>query len=319
MSPDTPTIADAIAACLADLKRARHTRRLYAVALNHFVGSLERLGVTPAHSVSALTVESFIAFVAWLSQRPYAKSTRICYAAGAHALLNYLVIQGQLDPSPRDTMRLRQALAELNRQHTVRLPRVPDELAVQATVGAAYASETASPMRERDIALIQFLRTSGCRADEVVRLRVSDFDLRTRTARVVGKGTKERMACFGRVAGEALQAYWHARGDVTPDAPAFVRHDRMADSCTPMSTTALRTVVTRLARDAGLPASTVTPHAFRHAFATRLYEATRDLPLVQESLGHTDPKTTRVYASVSLARLREAHWTVYGDEEKVRG
>lgn len=309
------TIAAAIDACLENLSRAPRTVDLYRTALGHFRAYLAGAGTDPAEPLAALTVEHFIGFAAWVGAQGFSRSTRICYLAGARVFLDALTVQGHLDPTYRDAVRLKLAVREeTGRQRERHLPKLPAAGVVEAMVKAARALDTPSPGRERDIALVEFLRTSGCRIDEVRRLRVEDLDTGGRLVRVRGKGDKERVVPVGSAAIAALLAYWAARGFADPGDPAFARHDRGAGAGRkPMSGTGLREAVARVADAAGLWGGEITPHAFRHAFATKLYEATRDLPLVQETLGHADPKTTRVYAEVGAAHLRAGHRQAFGD------
>ncbi|MBI3742367.1 MAG: tyrosine-type recombinase/integrase [Chloroflexi bacterium] len=79
----------------------------------------------------------------------------------------------------------------------------------------------------------------------------------------------------------------------------------------PLTTDAVRLVFSELAHAAGIEI-TMTPHSLRHAFATKLLDATGDLAVVQDMLGHSSPTTTRIYAQVSSKRMREADRAAFG-------
>lgn len=143
-------------------------------------------------------------------------------------------------------------------------------------------------------------------------LRRCDLDYRNRSARVVGKGGKERVVYFDHTAWRAVQVYLNARtdgtrGHVLYQLPLFARHDRAAgNDIRPISTSTVRQLFNDCARLAGIE-QPLTPHSLRHAFATRALEATENLAVVRDLLGHASPATTRVYARVTSKRLREAH------------
>ena len=144
----------------------------------------------------------------------------------------------------------------------------------------------------------------------VVALRMGAVDRKAHTARVIGKGGKERNIFFDDVAWRAVADYLEARG--TPDsdaAPVFARHNAMTVHrllALPITTDTVRDVLHALCAAAKVDIP-LTPHWLRHWFATRILESTNDLALTQDMLGHASPATTRIYAQVSTKRMRAAH------------
>lgn len=122
---------------------------------------------------------------------------------------------------------------------------------------------------------------------------------------------KERLCYFSIGAWHALEIYFAQRHDgatgrALGSLPMFSRHDRGCGPIPkPLSTEIAERRFEELCKRAKLP-NRVTPHTLRHSFATRVLSTTGDLALVQESLGHASPVTTRVYARVSQARIRAA-------------
>ncbi|HEX7587584.1 MAG TPA: tyrosine-type recombinase/integrase, partial [Anaerolineae bacterium] len=175
--------------------------------------------------------------------------------------------------------------------------------------------------RLRNIAMLQALRASGMRVGELVGLKRDDLDHRLHTARVTGKGNKQRIVYFDDLAWNAIQAYLKARNDgargrALYQLPLFARHDRrVSNKVVPLTTDTVRMVFNVLARDAGIEIA-MTPHSLRHAFATKVLEATGDLAVVQDMLGHSSPVTTRIYAKVSNKKMREAHHSAFNYRDK---
>jgi site-specific recombinase XerD len=185
------------------------------------------------------------------------------------------------------------------------------------TTGAPGDVERANLRRLRDVALLFALKTSGARVGELVKLTRGDLDAREKSAIVTGKGDKQRVVYFDDAAWSAIQAYLRERRDgketrALYQLPLFAAHDRSASArLHTLSTQRVERIVTCCARRAGIE-TPLSPHSFRHAFATRVLEQTSDLAVVQDMLGHASPTTTRVYAKVSSRRMREAHRQTFG-------
>jgi site-specific recombinase XerD len=229
--------------------------------------------------------------------------------------------------SASDIERMRDAYAKYRRGFSRPLPKLPPEEAVTGLIDAAIRvkEQPKRPRLElarlRNIAMLQALRTSGMRVGELVGLKRDDLDYRLHTARVTGKGNKQRIVYFDDAAWNAIQAYLKARGDgargrALYQQPLFARHDRRASSkVLPLTTDTVRMVFNSLARAAGIQVA-MTPHSLRHAFATKVLEATGDLAVVQDMLGHSSPVTTRIYAKVSNKKMREAHHRAFNSSDE---
>lgn len=155
----------------------------------------------------------------------------------------------------------------------------------------------------RDAALMEFLYATGCRVAEAASLRLDDVVLEARTARVTGKGGKQRIVYLNDSAVRSLQAYLRRRFAALPASrsePAVFlnRHGG------PLSDRGMRRVVARYRPYAGKP---VSPHTFRHSFATHLLNGGADIRKVQELLGHASLSTTQVYTHTSVERLRDVY------------
>ena len=184
--------------------------------------------------------------------------------------------------------------------------RLPTVLSPAAACRLLESPSAQTRLGRRDRAILETLYATGCRASEVVGLRPQDLDLIKGTARCVGKGNKERQVPLGSSAIAALKRY------LEHDRPTLVarRPDTetvfVAKSGRPLSRIALWQIVKRHALASGLNAD-VSPHTFRHSFATHLLAGGADLRAVQEMLGHASIATTQIYTRVELSRLREVH------------
>lgn len=178
---------------------------------------------------------------------------------------------------------------------------------------AAVTGDASTDMRDR--ALLEFLYATGARISEACDLNLSDLDMSSRVVRLFGKGSKERVVPFGRIAEEHLRAYLGAGGRdmLVPDAWAR-SGDRDAVFLTNRGRRLNRQKAWAVVRDAGVAAGIsreLSPHVLRHSCATHMLEHGADLRIVQEMLGHATISTTQIYTKVSQDRLfsvyREAH------------
>jgi integrase/recombinase XerC len=157
----------------------------------------------------------------------------------------------------------------------------------------------------RDSVMLEVLYGAGLRVSELISLRWGDVDLRAGTARVMGKGRKERICPLGEVAVQRLLDYKRCL-HVPPGFDAVIL--LVSQSPEPKPTYA-RWVQRRLKQclaAAGLPAD-LSPHKLRHSCATHMLDEGADLRVVQSLLGHVSLSTTQVYTHISAARMKEAH------------
>jgi integrase/recombinase XerC/integrase/recombinase XerD len=160
--------------------------------------------------------------------------------------------------------------------------------------------------RVRDSSVLELLYSTGCRISELVSLNLSDVNIKERTARVLGKGSKERIVFIGAKALAVLREYLERRR---------VRIGRDADSAralfvnlkgTRLTDRGVRFILGAYLEQANF-GKRVTPHTFRHSFATHLLDRGADIRAVQELLGHASLSTTQVYTHVGLERLKKVY------------
>jgi integrase/recombinase XerD len=199
----------------------------------------------------------------------------------------------------------------------VRVPAgLPKPLAEHEVTSLLDAVSGVDAVARRDRAMLEFLYATGARIGEVVGLSIGDVDLEHRTARLYGKGAKERLVPFGRVAATAMTDWLgtHGRPQLVPtrwarkgDAEAVFLNQRGAR----LSRQSAWAVVKQYGRRAGIAEARLSPHVLRHSCATHLLDHGADLRVVQELLGHASVSTTQVYTKVSQERLlqvyRDAH------------
>ncbi len=266
-------------------------------------------------------------FVTWLHDQQRAQFDQVV----TQDIVDYLRFRQSLGHAPATVTRAMVSIRSLFRflaaeevrsddpTADIELPRVPRGLPKalsEAEVAELLASVegTGAPSR-RDRAILEVLYGTGVRISELVGLSLSDVDLSDQTARVFGKGAKERVVPLGRYAREALMAWLAPEGRGAMEPKRWASRD---DS----EAVFLNQRGGRLSRQGGWGVlkkhgaavglgSRLSPHTLRHCCATHMLEHGADIRTVQELLGHASITTTQVYTHVSrqqlLATYRAAH------------
>ncbi|MDH3891793.1 MAG: tyrosine recombinase XerD [candidate division Zixibacteria bacterium] len=164
------------------------------------------------------------------------------------------------------------------------------------------AIDTKTPTGRRDRTMLELLYGSGLRVSELLNLRTSDIEFEAGFLRIVGKGNKQRLAPLGGPAASALHTYLDNQSKPEADS-GYLFANRLGR---PFSRPGLWKIIKRAVTKAGI-AKPVSPHTFRHSFATHLLEGGADLRVVQEMLGHADISTTQIYTTVDREYLIAEH------------
>ena len=234
---------------------------------------------TPPASLQPSDIESFILSRSLLSKRSQAR-----VLSSLKSFCTWLVLEGVLKDNPCD----RVDAPKLGRY----LPEVLSVQEVEAIIGAV---DTSSWMGKRDRALLEVLYGCGLRVSEAVTLKVSCLYFEEGFVRVIGKGNKERLVPMGEMAQEAMQAYLADRpspSELQDSDLVFVnRYGRGLSRVSAFKTVKAAALLAGVTKE-------ISPHTFRHSFATHLIENGADLRLVQEMLGHESVTTTEIYTHI---------------------
>jgi len=183
------------------------------------------------------------------------------------------------------------------------LPKALSETEVEALL---RVGEIETPAGLRDRAMIELMYASGLRVSELVTLPSAALNLRQGVLRVMGKGSKERLVPLGEEAQHWLERYLAAARPLLAGkrmlSPLFL--DARGEAPTRQQFWAL---VKRLARNAGIDPTKVSPHGLRHSFATHLLNHGADLRALQMLLGHSSLSTTQIYTHVAKEGLKRLH------------
>ncbi|MDY3561502.1 site-specific tyrosine recombinase XerD [Gemmata sp. JC673] len=184
--------------------------------------------------------------------------------------------------------------------------RVPQVLPPPAVEALITAPQPGDRFHLRDRAMLEVLYATGCRASEVVNLKLNDVYLDSGFCKCVGKGSKQRVVPLNRHAVASLRAYLGGGVDDGGRPAAGPEVVFTSKTGRPLTRIHLWALVKKYCKRAGLP-KTVSPHTLRHSFATHLLSGGADLRTVQELLGHASIATTQIYTHVDRDRLKAMH------------
>jgi site-specific recombinase XerD len=266
------------------------TRAAYRYDLQKFKEFLIRaLGSEP--SVRRVTTQHIKDYLMFLQQKRRYKSTTLSRSiASLRVFFEYCVQQTHLEHSPATYI------------HNPKLPRkLPIYLVESELRQLLAAPKTDDTWGVRDYAILILLSFTGMRRQELVGLDVSSIDFERRTAKVLGKGAKERLLPLNSIVMDALTSWLEVRPAVADPDPLFV--NRAGKRLTGRS---IYNIVKKYVRQAGIMKGKISPHKLRHTFATLLHLSEVDILEIQRLLGHASITSTQVYTHTNTQKLRSA-------------
>lgn len=266
----------------------------YATDLAQFTAWLER----SALDLLTLRYRDLRGYLAEMDRARYSRRTIARKLSSLRSFYAYLANEGVVAGSPADVV----ATPKLPR----RLPVVAATDVVDSLIEAPDPT-TAAGLRDR--AILELLYATGIRVSELTGLDLASVDFARGQIKVLGKGSKERIVPIHRLAAARLTEYLRTARpqlDTKAETSAFFLN-RLGGR---LSAGGVRRLMKRHLAESG-GASTLSPHALRHTFATDLLEGGADLRTVQELLGHVALSTTQIYTHLSAKRLRDVHKTAH--------
>lgn len=234
-------------------------------------------------------------YLGYLREQGLAPPSAARHLVALKTFYRFLRLEGRVDQNPVDLL-----------NSPVLWQRIPDVLSPDSVTKLLDAPSLDDRFYWRDKALLETLYATGARASEVVRLKLEDLYLDNGFCKCHGKGSKQRIVPLGKPALHAIRNYLtelRPQLGMGKSASPFVF---LSKSGKTLSREMLWVLVKKYVRKAGITTH-VSPHVFRHSFATHLLEGGADLRTVQELLGHANIRTTQHYTHVDRKRLKAMH------------
>ncbi len=260
----------------------------YASDVRKYFDGLRGDGIAPADAGP----DDIARFLEVLVQAGVTKRSQARAISSVKALYRFLDAEGRLGENPCDKI----SVPKIN-------PYMPTVLSVEEVLSILDAVDLSQPQGHRNRAILEVLYSCGLRVSELVNLKISDLFLDEQFIRVFGKGSKQRLVPIGEPAIRAIALYREVRdaGPVQKAAEDILFLNRNGGKLT-------REMVFHIVRDATAAAGVrknVSPHTFRHSFATHLVENGADLRVVQQMLGHESILTTEIYTHIDTRKWQD--------------
>lgn len=278
---------------LVEKNFSKHTAKAYYSDILDF---LLWLGDTPLENVNFSKVREYLHFIQKFN---YKKTTVARKIASLRTFYKYLYREKKVDSNPA-----------MNLNSPKRPKQLPKFLTPYEVEQILNNIKIDTPAGYRNKAILELLWATGMRVSELSGLNFEDLNLENNEIRVFGKGSKERIILVTDRAKTYLERYIEtarplvAKGyriDTNEDSPVFINNTGFR-----LQTRTISNVINDIVEKIQLPKH-VTPHVFRHSFATHLIENGADLRVVQELLGHASISNTQIYTHVSGKHLQEVY------------
>lgn len=267
---------------------SKNTVEAYMRDYTSFAAFILRQYDVPPTKVEQYMVERYLAFL--FEECRHAKASQARELSGVKAFYNYLLLNDKIEQSPTELITTPKRSRPL-----------PDVLSVEEIEQIINSIPLDTPKGIRDRAMLELLYSCGLRVSELTALRLSDLFFGEGYIRVLGKGSKQRLVPIGNVARERVMMYMDYReSKKAKDKDILFLNNRGKALTRVMIFTIIREAVERAGID-----KTVSPHTFRHSFATHLLAGGASIRQVQEMLGHESIETTEIYTHLDTSRLRE--------------
>ena len=288
-SPLLPTIKLYVRYLRLERNLSPNTIEAYRNDLAHLEAFMMRNNL----KLENVTLEQLHTFAASLHEYGITPRSQARVLSGVRSFFRFLVLDGVVESDPTELLEWPSLPEHLPVVLTLEeIDRIEDSIDLSKTEGA------------RNRAIIEVLFSCGLRVSELVNMKLSDLYLEDRVLLVRGKGNKERLVPVSNKAIADLKRWFFDRNlmKIKPGEDDYVFLNRRGAHLT---RTMILIMVKRQAEEAGIK-KTISPHTFRHSFATALLQGGADLRSIQAMLGHEKIDTTLVYTHISNEQLRKA-------------
>lgn len=245
-------------------------------------------------SIAEISLQDLQEFVMWINQLGLGVRSQARLISAVKTFYKYLLLEDMVSENPTELL------------DAPRLDRkIPEVLTFEEIQKMLGAIDLSTPHGARNRAMLETLYACGLRVSELTELRLSNLFLEVGFIKVIGKGNKERIIPIGASAVKHIELY--VEGVRRPQRNIHPEHENVLflnRRGKKLSRVMVFNIVKDLAREAGLDKK-VSPHTFRHSFATHLIEGGADLKAVQDMLGHESILTTEIYTHLDTQFLRE--------------
>lgn len=272
-------------------------RALSGNSITAYINDVQKLfqyfeSIDKAPSVKEISSADLKKFISWINELGMLPATQARVISGLKSFFSFLMLEQIIVEDPS-------ALLE-----SPRLGRkLPDVLNIEEINGLLAAIDASKPEGMRNKAIIELLYGCGLRVSELTNIKISNIFADSEFVKIVGKGNKERIIPIGTTALKYIRIYLEQSRVHIPIKKGYEDYIFLNRRGSGLSRISVFTIIKDLALASGLKKS-ISPHTFRHSFATHLIEGGADLRAVQEMLGHSSITTTEIYTHLDRDYLK---------------
>jgi integrase/recombinase XerD len=265
-------------------RRSKNTIASYERDLNRFYSFLDK------DDIQIFQKTDILNFIEYLRNEGYTSSSISRYVSTIRSFCRYMIIDRLRTDDPSE-----------NLLSPKKWEKIPSALSVD-DVFTILNTKLTNKFVERDINMLLILYSTGLRVSELVMLEIDKVDFLAGFVRVTGKGNKERIVPINTIVSNSLKKYISGlRNDLLKGQGAASKYLFLNNRGTPMTRIRFWQTIKEYGRKTGIVLS---PHTFRHSFATHMLEGGADLRSIQKMLGHSDISTTQIYTKITSERLK---------------
>ncbi len=232
-------------------------------------------------------------FIEWFAKIGFSAASQARVISGIKTFYKFLILENDIQKNPAELL------------ETPKLTRkIPIFLNVEEIDQLLSLIDRSNNEGKRNMSMLETLYSCGLRVSELVNLKITDLHLNSDYIKITGKGNKERLVPIGKIAKKLILNYLTTIRVKYPVKKEFVDILFLNRRGGKLSRVMVFYIIKDLAEKAGIK-KTLSPHSFRHSFATHLVEGGADLRAVQEMLGHESITTTEIYTHLDRQFLRD--------------
>ena len=279
--------------CKNQKKLSQKTAKAYSIDLKQFISFFDQ------NQGESMTKAGICSYISELHKK-YAPKTAKRKLASLRVFLNYLEFEEIIEVNPLRKIKTRFQEPKI-------LPKVMPINLIETLLTTAHSQTLLAKTKQekiaawRDATVIELLFATGIRVSELCSLKAGDVDLESGCVNVMGKGSKQRMVHIGNPEVLSILQKYHSANLASISKCGFFFVNRLSNR---LSEQSVRFILQNLCNKANISIK-ITPHMFRHSFATLLLEEDVDIRYIQKMLGHSSIQTTQIYTQVSTEKQRQ--------------
>lgn len=235
-------------------------------------------------------------YISYLYEKKYQAKSITRMISALRSFFKYLKKEDKVDTNPLDLITSPKVEKKL-----------PKYLTINDVEKILNAPDMSNKVGVRDAFILELLYVSGIRVSELTSIKLNNISMSEKKIKIMGKGSKERIVYYGSRCQDLLNKYLNVRKEFLRLPNDFLI---LSNTGKQMSTREIRNIINRLKAKAGIDIN-ISPHTFRHTFATHMLNEGADLRSVQELLGHENLSTTTIYTHLTNEKLRRTYLTTH--------